>query len=121
MRITDGTSPYLNIFDIAFHPNDGMAYSVDNRGRLYRIDPSSGAATELSNVGQRGTFGAVYFDVGGNLYFSNNKTGRIYQVDLTDPNPTAVYFSQGRLLQQRRRTPRVRGRSGADPEPLRFR
>lgn len=94
-RITDGSSPYLNIFDMAFHPDEDMLYSVDSRGNLVRIDPADGAYTNLGNVGQSGTFGAVYFDVDGNLYISRNKDGRIFKIDLTSGDLSAVLFAQG--------------------------
>ena len=94
-RITDGQNPFLNIFDFAFHPDNGLAYTVDPTGRLYSMDPATGQATEISNVGVTGTFGAVYFDIGGNFYISHNATGRIYSIDLTASSPTATYFSQG--------------------------
>lgn len=93
--ITEALSPELHVHDIAFHPFNGLAYTVELDGDLYSIDPSSGATTELSNLGLVGPFGATYFDVGGNLYISQNQTGRIYAIDLTETSPTANYFSQG--------------------------
>ncbi len=94
-RIRAGGSLWLNIFDFAFHPEQQMLYSVDNRGRLITIDPATGDYTLGNNVGQRGTFGAVYFDVDGRLYISRNKDGVIFQIDVSSENPTAIKYAQG--------------------------
>lgn len=94
-RIVDGSSTYLNIYDFAFHPDEDQIYSVDSRGDLYVIDPSNGSFKKLGNVGERGTFGAVYFDVDGNFYISRNKDGRVFKIDLTSGNYNAQVFAQG--------------------------
>lgn len=94
-RIIDGSRTYLNIYDFAFHPDEDALYSVDSRGDLYRIDPSDGSYRKLANVGERGTFGAVYFDIDGNFYISRNKDGRIFKIDLNAGNYAAVAFAQG--------------------------
>jgi LruC domain-containing protein len=94
-RIIDGSSLYLKIYDLAFHPDNGLAYSVNNKGILYSIDVSTGVAVNMGNVGVSGTFGAVYFDVDGKLYISRNNDGNIFQVDIDSLLPTAVMFAQG--------------------------
>lgn len=94
-RIVSGSSTYLNIYDFAFHPDENRLYSVDSRGDLYVIDPDDGSYSKLGNVGERGTFGAVYFDVDGNFYISRNKDGRIFKIDLASGNYNAVAFAQG--------------------------
>lgn len=92
-RIIDGSALNLNIFDMAFAPNDNasLAYSVDSNGNLHRIDVSNGTSTNLGNVGQSGTFGAVYFDVESNFYISRNQDGHVYKIDITDPNNTQLF------------------------------
>jgi hypothetical protein len=96
----------LNIADWAFHPSDGQLYTVyqevdpiDNnvhQGRLLRIDPDTGAVTDLGLLRDEsdtvidfgpdsGGWGAMYFDSTGNLYISNNGTGLIHRVDITAP------------------------------------
>ena len=94
-RIKDGASLYLNIYDVAFHPNHNLMYSVDGRGRLITIDPATGDRDIIGSVGERGTFGAVYFDVNGRLYISRNKDGVIFQIDVSSENPQAVRYAQG--------------------------
>ncbi|MCX2982505.1 LruC domain-containing protein [Halieaceae bacterium IMCC14734] len=94
-QIVTAQELYLNIFDMAFHPSDGFIYSVDNIGRLYRISPANGVASLVANVGQTGTFGAVYFDVDGRLYISRNNDGYIFRIVIDSANPTAEFFSYG--------------------------
>ena len=94
-RIISGSQLNYAIFDFAFHPTNGFLYSVDRNGRLIRIDSADGSSSVLGNVGQSGTFGAVYFDVSGNLYISRNSDGYIFRVDVADPNPSAEFFAFG--------------------------
>jgi len=56
-RIVSGAALDLRIFDIAFHPSNGLAYAVDRNGKLFELDTVNGVASELANVGERGTFG----------------------------------------------------------------
>lgn len=94
-RVIDGGAMSLLIYDLAFHPFDGFAYSVDKYGDLYRIDVSSGNTSKVSNVGQRGTFGAVYFDVNGTFYISRNQDGNIFRIAVDDIKPQAELFAYG--------------------------
>lgn len=94
-RIVDGSTMYLNIYDFAFSPEDDLIYAAARNGDLFQIDPSDGSFQNLGSTGQTGTFGAVYFDVDGKFYISNNKTGQIYQIDIESGIYTAVAFAQG--------------------------
>ena len=94
-RVTDGASLSMLIYDLAFHPTDGYAYSVDKYGDLYRIDVVNGTKSKVSNVGQRGTFGAVYFDLNGTFYISRNQDGNIFRIDVDGDNPKAELFAYG--------------------------
>lgn len=94
-RIADGSSLSLAIFDLAFHPDNGFAYSVDRNGQLFRLDVVSGSASLLGNVGESGTFGAVYFDVNGNFYISRNQDGQVFRIDIESGSPTAELFAYG--------------------------
>ncbi|WP_269518941.1 LruC domain-containing protein [Alteromonas sp. BMJM2] len=94
-QVIDGASLSMLIYDLAFHPSDGFAYSVDKYGDLYRIDVANGSKTKVSNVGQRGTFGAVYFDVNGTFYISRNQDGNVFRIDVAGANPKAELFAYG--------------------------
>lgn len=91
----------LRILDMAFHPDEGVIYSVDNNGYLYKIDPNTGISTKLnqvitnSSVGHSLAFGAQYFDVDGHLYFGNNGNGYIYIANIDASNSSSAFFAYG--------------------------
>lgn len=94
-RIIDGSALNIAIFDMAFHPFQEFAYSVDRNGRLIKIDATTGEHEVLGNTGQTGTFGAVYFDVNANLYFSRNSDGHIFRVNIDQGQVTAEFYTYG--------------------------
>ena len=94
-KVASGNALPLTIFDLAFHPDNSFAYSVDNKGRLHKIDASAGTSEMLGNVGQSGTFGAVYFDVDGNFYISRNSDGHVFIIDVDAQSPQAELFAYG--------------------------
>lgn len=94
-QIVSGSALNLSIFDLAFHPTDGFAYAVDRTGNLHRIDVQSGTSENLANVGESGTFGAVYFDVDENLYISRNRDGKVFKIDIGGGNYSAQQFALG--------------------------
>lgn len=74
----------INLTDFAFHPKSKKLYGVDNAtGFLFQINPSNGEAIQIADTGQKGTFGAMYFDVNGYFYLSRNQDGNIYRIDLS--------------------------------------
>lgn len=92
----------VNLTDFAFHPDTERLYGVDNNsGILYEFNPSTGAATAIGDTGEKGTFGAGYFDVNGYYYVARNQDGAIYRIDLSDPakiaegDVPAVKFADG--------------------------
>ncbi len=94
-RIIDGGSLNYKIYDFAFHPTNNFLYSVDKNGQLVRINAADGSGSVLGNVGESGTFGAVYFDVSGNLYISRNSDGYIFRIDVESVTPIAEFFAFG--------------------------
>ncbi|XOV90617.1 MAG: LruC domain-containing protein [Pseudomonadota bacterium] len=94
-RIAAGNSPSLDIYDFAFHPQDGLIYSIDAKGELITMDPTTAEVTWLGNTGISGTLGAIYFDATGYLYAGRNKDGVIFRVNPHDPMPLAEEFAQG--------------------------
>lgn len=95
VRVVDGGTLNLKIFDIAFHPTDGYAYAVDRSGLLHKIDVENGTSEQLADVGVTGTFGAVYFDVDENLYISSNNDGKLYKIAIGAGDYTAQLFALG--------------------------
>jgi len=102
-RVVDGSNSgmHLKIFDIAFHPDNGLAYTVDNNGRLYHIDVHTGSyefitkLTMSDGTETTGTFGAIYFSLDGTMYYSKNQNGYIYSVNPTSENPVPELYAYG--------------------------
>jgi len=95
VRIIDGRSLSLAIYDMAFHPDTAVLYSVTSAGDLVAINPDNGSFSIVASLSERGTFGAVYFDVDGFLYISRNTDGKIFRVDVGSSNPVATPYAQG--------------------------
>jgi len=95
IKVINGQDLSLSIFDMAFHPVNGFAYTVDKNGQLYQINVTSGDTVALGNIGVQGTFGAVYFDVEGNFYISRNSDGSVFIIHIEDINPQAIFFAYG--------------------------
>ncbi len=95
VNVVNGTTLNHAIYDLAFHPDNGFAYAVDRWGNLWKIDVQTGTSVKLSNVGEAGTFGAVYFDVTGNLYISRNSDGNIFRINTNWDYPVAEFFAYG--------------------------
>lgn len=90
-------------WDLAASPVDGNLYGISTDGNLYRVNATSGVATNLgrpSPIVSGQAFGACYFDVDGNFYASGNNTGMIYRILGVDAlsagaNPPSSEFAQG--------------------------
>jgi len=95
IKVVNGTTLNLAIYDLAFHPDNGSAYAVDRWGNLWKINVQDGTSVKLSNVGEAGVFGAVYFDVTGNLYISRNNDGNIFRINTNWDYPVAEFFAHG--------------------------
>jgi LruC domain-containing protein len=95
IKVINGKTLSLSIFDFAFHPTNNFIYTVNNVGQLYKINADNGESTNLGNVGVTGTFGAIYFDVDGNLYLSRNSDGHIFYIDVSNDTPFAILFAYG--------------------------
>jgi len=90
--LTDGSPAGTVLLDGAFaSPDftfaDGYAWSLTAAGALVRLDMSTGELTTLDQVvtGASGAgFGAAWTFGNGNLGFSDNVTGAVYQLSVTD-------------------------------------
>ncbi|HYA67183.1 MAG TPA: DUF11 domain-containing protein, partial [Acidimicrobiales bacterium] len=87
---------------IDFSLDDGYMWGMGNettpdnpRGDnlLYRLDLTTGAVSTFAAPSQivAGPYGANWTFSNGNLGFSNNDTGDIYQVSITDPSSTPTF------------------------------
>ncbi|MGB1291539.1 MAG: LruC domain-containing protein [Pseudoalteromonas sp.] len=93
----------LGIYDFAFHPQSNLLYAVESNGDLHEIDVDANTSkfiTQLDIGTDTGAFGAAYFDINGQFYFSNNRSGKIHKVDLStspvvDYTPVANVFTSG--------------------------
>ncbi|WP_028022321.1 LruC domain-containing protein [Enterovibrio calviensis] len=81
--------------DIAINPIDNKMYLVDNNDYdLYQVDLTTGDTNVVINMidqigAPAGGFGAIYFDVNGNLYLSRNSDGSIFRANLSDADDIA--------------------------------
>ena len=93
-RFLPGTNTWrLSIFDFAFHPNSNLLYAIESNGDLHEIDVVKNTIEFITQVDigdDTGAFGAAYFDINGQFYVSNNKSGKIHKVDL-EVSPVAGY------------------------------
>ncbi|EJO5349523.1 DUF11 domain-containing protein, partial [Clostridium botulinum] len=82
--------------DWVWNPIDGQLYGVDNTGTVVRVNPTTGAVTNLATVGLPGGsfYGAVFIDASGTLYAINNNTGVVYRITISGNNATGEEFSQ---------------------------
>ncbi len=94
-RLAGTNSWNLFIYDIAFHPSNGLAYALDRDGDLYQLDVTTGTKLKLGATGESGTFGASYFDAEGNFYASRNNDGNIYRIAVDSGNYSAEFFAKG--------------------------
>jgi len=101
-----GLTTNPNTADFAFNPVDGSFYAVEGNAanaRLLRFtldDNPANPTFEVTSVGSTGIqtngnggnniFGAMYADSAGNIFGIQNRTGRMYQFDVTDGTPVLV-------------------------------
>ncbi len=83
--------------DWAFSPVDDNLYAVDNANRkLLRINPTTGGVSDLGTISGLGGIdllvGAVFMDIDGGFYLSNNNPGRIYKIAAPHTGNTAAQF-----------------------------
>lgn len=97
IRIIDGGSLNISIYDFATHPESNGLYAVDKSGNLHLIDTETGSAQNMGNTGVTGVFGAAYFDENGTLYISRNSDGYIFRINVDEANPKAEFFANGPL------------------------
>jgi hypothetical protein len=82
--------------DIAFSPMDGNIYTVQTNLNLLRINPTTGAVTNIGalsggGIAAAGSFGGVFFDAAGILYI-NRGDGDLYKVANPHLGATTAQF-----------------------------
>ncbi len=97
-------SKNLTTADWAFNPIDNMLYAVNNGNSnkikyLYKINPNNGHIIykKDTNLTEKRTFGAGFFDANGFYYIYDNNTGEIFRIDVAN-SPIAVPFSTGGVV-----------------------
>ena len=85
------------ILDIAYNPVQEKFYGMEKSGHLVEIDPTLRTIKRVADYThtQTGTqgFGAIWSNINGNIYFSHNESGRIYQVSFDGSgNPSSIEF-----------------------------
>lgn len=94
-RIIDGRALSLNAADMAINPADGLAYTVSSSGILTSISLDDGAHSELGDIGEKGSFGAAYFDPNGNMYIGRNSDGAVFRMAIGSGDYTAELLFLG--------------------------
>ncbi|MEM9806647.1 MAG: DUF11 domain-containing protein [Cyanobacteria bacterium P01_D01_bin.56] len=76
-----------NFSDWGFNPLDDQLYAIEKvTSNLLRINPDTGAIENLGATGlSNDSYGAVYFDRTGAFYVSNNSSGELYRIDISEP------------------------------------
>lgn len=85
----------INVSDFTYA--DGFLWGVTNSAQtLVRVDPATGARAQFPlTIAPSGTYGAIWTFGNGNLGISNNVSGVIYQIAVTNPagTPTLTLVS----------------------------
>ncbi|MBL7704089.1 MAG: T9SS type A sorting domain-containing protein [Taibaiella sp.] len=83
-----------NFADWAYNPVDGALYAISSaNGQLLKVDPNTGAVTNLGAAVPTAAYGAVFFDNQGYFYVYNNSTGVIYRINIASGVYTGVPFA----------------------------
>jgi uncharacterized repeat protein (TIGR01451 family) len=80
-----------SIVDFTFA--NGFLWSINASGQVVRINPTTGAVSTYAALLPAGNYGAGWTYGNGNLGFSNNTTGTIYQVKVTNPGGATPTFT----------------------------
>ncbi|GJL93159.1 MAG: hypothetical protein DHS20C04_28180 [Hyphococcus sp.] len=89
-----GSTGRDNISGIAIQPGTGVLFGIDHAtDTLVTIDPATGAATTVGNLGASAFDVGLEFDAAGNLYMSSDTGGTgpdFYSVDTTTGAATLI-------------------------------
>lgn len=111
----------ISTSDIAYNSVTGLLYGVNsssgtNRGKLFSINPASGAVTFIGNSNSTlYRYGAMYSDVFGNVY-GNENGGGFYEFNITNGNRTLLSNSPASFVNDGAVCSNVTFKLGADLE-----
>lgn len=111
----------ISASDIAYHAINGLFYGVNassgtNRGKLFSINPASGAVTFIGNSNSTlYRYGAMYSDIFGNVY-GNENGGGFYEFNITNGNRTLLSNSPASFVNDGAVCSNVTFKLGADLE-----
>ena len=98
---TDTGIPYPGGTDFAYHYGDGHLYGVDNDNILVQTDVNTGQVTYSNLFGSinndDGYYGAVWANLGGELFTANGVSGKIYHIDVDTKVATEVMDATANL------------------------
>lgn len=95
VRTVPNVTALASTTDSAFHPTNGMIYSVNSNGDLIRVDPTNGATTTIAaallpTTETTGGFGGIFFDNQGTLYGYKSGSGSANGLSIACSMPPAV-------------------------------
>ena len=91
------TNDNFDVVDLTLNPLDGKFYGIRN-GKYYSYDPVTETATNLGDLPgiiADGTYGAAYSTLDGKIYFSENNSGGVYEIDMNITPYTAKKIANG--------------------------
>ncbi|AKD53808.1 DUF6923 family protein [Spirosoma radiotolerans] len=98
--VTMSSAVYVG--DWSLNPGDNLLYSVDQSGRIEKINPTTGAVSIVSPTNgflPAGVYGAIWFDQFNNMYAYENFTGAIQRYN-TVTNSWSTVVSSGAAISQ---------------------
>jgi uncharacterized repeat protein (TIGR01451 family) len=102
MRVINPTTGALvNTINLTSVPNaadltysDGFLWGINTGGGVVRINPATGAVVAYPAIVPAATaYGGSWLYGNGNLGFSNNDTGTVYQIKVTNPSAATPSFA----------------------------
>ncbi|MEL6695777.1 MAG: LruC domain-containing protein [Bacteroidota bacterium] len=83
-----------NMHDMAFNPTLNVFFGLTQSGKLAKVDHVNNTIQTIADYNSfagNGAFGAVWCNVNGDVYFSQNATGKIFHITMdSQGNPTGI-------------------------------
>lgn len=93
----DPSNTQVGVDDFGFNPVDNKLYGVDGNNHLIRVNPATGAATDIgiiSGLPDSDNYLSAFFDNAGTLYVQTSNSNNTYKIPnvATDDTPNATKF-----------------------------